>query len=79
MKIKNERQIRPLRKYEVFTRQYTLDGHEEQSETFTADDMVRDEDSLIFYSTGNPIRFYVGQPLPHKIIVTPVEDAELPQ
>lgn len=75
----NKLQIKPLREYEVFLTKWENGEHLEVSDKFTADTMLRDEDSIIFFRTGNVIRVYM-HPLPNKIIVTPVDDeTELPE
>jgi hypothetical protein len=70
----NQVKIKPLMKYELF---FDNVDHRE-NEVFTADGYVQDENSLIFYRTGNIIRQYF-YPFPAKIVVTPVDDAELPE
>jgi hypothetical protein len=47
-------------------------------ETFTGDTYVQDENSLIFYRTGNIIRQYF-YPFPMKIVITPADEAEVPK
>ena len=68
----NERQIKPLRKYTLSFPEYA--GME--SDIFTADGYVQDENSLIFYNAGNVVRQYFQ--LPAKMEVTPVDPAEVP-
>lgn len=63
----NERQIMPLRRYEIsFT-----DG-DTMPVSFTADDMQYDSDSYRFYNAGNLIRLIVGYKV-EQVVVTPVE------
>lgn len=73
----NERQIKPLREYTVSW----LDIYGERpdrTETFTADSYFQDENSLIFHNTGNVVRQYF-HPIPSKVQVTPVDEAQIPQ
>jgi len=72
--MKNERQIKPLREYRLSW----LVDYELPAEVFTADTYVQDDNSLIFLNTGNVVRQYF-YPLPFKIEVTPVDEAEVPK
>jgi hypothetical protein len=68
--MKNELQIKPLRKYEV-------EYGEGIAEVFTADTMLREEDgSIIFQRTGNVIRVYTPYAGVRVVIVTPADDDE---
>lgn len=71
--MENKLQIKPLMEYKL-----VFDNDPERGdETFTGDQYLQDENSLIFYRTGNIIRQYF-YPFPSKIIVTPA-DADIPQ
>lgn len=68
--MKNEIQIKPLLKFE-------LSFYDDDIDVFTADQYLQDENSLIFYRTGNVIRQYFV--MPNKMIVSPVDNAEIPE
>ncbi len=75
--VNNERQIKPLRSYDVHQHFYR-DGRDiYEVDQFTADDyeVVNNADGdpvrVRFFNTGNVIRDYSGMPV--KIIITPVE------
>ena len=73
----NELRILPLRKYEVTYRIQVDQNDKIVSETFTADfHTVIDHARNVFYRTGNIIREY-QVPL-MKIVVTPVDDEDVP-
>lgn len=73
--MKNETRIKPLLEYTVVRNVYTPEGLREVEDTFTGDHFVRDEQSVVFYRTGNVVRVYLNSP--DRIIVTPVD--ELPE
>lgn len=64
----SERQIKPLRKYEVYF------VNDEEPTVFTADDMVIDGMYHTFYNTGNVIRV-VGSLFIEQVVVTPIDEA----
>lgn len=73
----NERQLKPMKRYEIHTHIYR-DGRDEYIEDiFTADEhqiMVNgdgDVQRVTFLNTGNVIKEYFGAPV--KIIITPDE------
>ncbi len=63
--MKNELQIKPLRKFTVSTDDGEID-------VFTGDEYYTDGPNVIFLRTGNKIREYFGGAL--KVVTTPVED-----
>lgn len=69
----NERRILPLRKY-------TVSFEDGRTMTFTADSMRYDKEeaTYYFYSTGNVIRLIRAFGV-EQIVVTPVDDAEVPE
>jgi hypothetical protein len=68
----NELKIKPLLQYEV--------THMQGTDIFTADSYVNDDGEYIFYRTGNVVRVYPqGYSAVSKIVVTPVDQAEVPQ
>lgn len=71
--MKNERQIKPLRQYEVFRNVWNGGDNQVVSETFTADDYEVINDCRVrFMSSGNTVREYFG--MPEKVIITPVDE-----
>ena len=68
----NELKIKPLLRYEVVT------GFGAEPDVFTADSHLVDDNNVIFYRTGNIIRQYVDVG-GVKIVVTPVDETELPK
>lgn len=74
----NEYQILPLRKYDV-TYKLEIDQNDViVEETFTADyHTVIDHSRNVFYRTGNIIREYQIPLI--SIVVTPVDDSEIPE
>lgn len=74
----NELQILPLRKFEVTYVVSINQTDVEKNETFTADyHVVIDHSRNVFYRTGNIIREYQVPMI--KIVVTPVDEAEVPK
>ena len=73
----NERRFMPLRKYEV-TYIMSVDQNDNIiTETFTADHHTVVDGRNQFFNTGHVIREYQYPLL--KIVVTPVDDAEVPK
>lgn len=66
----NDLKIKPLIEYELSWADY--EGEPTHSDKFTADGYVQDENSLIFYRTGNVIRQYF-HPFPSRMIMTPAD------
>jgi hypothetical protein len=74
--MENSLKIKPLMRYELTFEVYNPMGEQDkETEAFTADEMVHDEDTLVFSRTGNVIRKYIRK-LPYKIIVTPVVEID---
>ena len=66
--MKNERQIMPLRRYEVSF------NNMDEPVAFTADDMEYNAETYTFYSAGNTIRVIAAY-LVEQVVVSPVEEA----
>ena len=74
----NELRILPLRKYEVTYKVEVNQNDTIVKDVFTADyHTVVDHSRNIFYRTGNVIREYQVPMI--SIVVTPVDDSEVPE
>jgi hypothetical protein len=59
--------------------QYEVETSNGQIHTFTADEMIRDDNDVMFYRTGNLIRVFTPFAGVRHIVVTPVDDADIPE